>query len=360
MQDQVYCSLCTEKVDPMQKGAKLMGKASMKFRCNKCNTVAAAQQRWLGTWPIEEFKDLPDEAIAAFYKSAHGANPYKLKSLTMDSLKSVFIERQQETEFTEYLPINVWMSRGFTEEQVKACPSKPQKVRGTVYAVEVEQKSKSKITDQVRERIRDIQKNSKKALRQKASNPIKRLLADGSSTEVGAEAARVAEREAEDSSSSSDSEAARKQKKEEAKNKKKAKEAEKQGQQEEKDRKAAEAKRQKQEQSAKDKAAKEAAKAVKATQAFATKVTAKLSPLIPQMERIQQHDSFSQSPVWAQERFVKNNVSMIGLKAEADLAMKDKSPPPLSATLDDVGKLTQEAAAIIKIFNPILAALEKL
>ena len=355
----------------MQKGVKLTSKASMKFRCNKCNTAAAAQQRWLGTWPIKEFKDLPDEAIAAFYKSAHGANPYKLKSLTMDSLKSVFIERQQETEFMEYLPINVWMSRGFTEEQVKACPSKPHQVREAVYAVEVEQKSKSKITDQVRERIRDIQKNSKKTLRQQASNPLKRLLADGSSTEVGAEAARtavralagsvgVAEREAEDSSSSSDSEAARKQKKEEAKNKKKATEAEKQGQQEEKDRKAAEAKRQKQEQSAKDKAAKEAAKAVKATQAFATKVTAKLSPLIPQMERIQQHDSFSQSPVWAQERFVKNNVSMIGLKAEADLAMKDKSPPPLSATQDDVGKLTQEAAAIIKIFNPILAALEKL
>ncbi len=352
----------------MHKGVKLMGKWRMKFRCNKCNTVAAAQQRWLGTWPIDEFKDLPEEAIAAFYKSAHGANPYKLKSLTMDSLKSVFIERQQETEFTEYLPINVWMSRGFTEEQVKACLSKPHKVWEAVYAVEVEQMSKSKITDQVRERIRDIQKNSKKALRQQAPNAIKRLLADGSSTEVGAEAARaavralvgIAEREAEDSSSSSDSEAARKQKKEEAKNKKKAKEAEKQGQQEEKDRKAAEAKRQKQEQSAKDKAAKEAAKAVKATQAFATKVTAKLSPLIPQMERIQQHDSFSQSPVWAQERFVKNNVSMIGLEAEADLAMKDKSPPPLSATQDDVGKLTQEAAAIIKIFNPILAALEKL
>ena len=216
MQDQIICSLCTEKVDPMQKGAKLMGKASMKFRCNKCNvnTVAAAQQRWLGTWPIEEFKDLPDEAIAAFYKSAHGANPYKLKSLTMDSLKSVFIERQQETEFTEYLPINVWMSRGFTEEQVKACPSKPHKVWEAVYAVEVEQKFMTKITDQVRERIRDIQKNSKKASRQKTSNPLKRLLADGSSTEVGAEAARtavralagsvgVAEREAEDSSSSS-------------------------------------------------------------------------------------------------------------------------------------------------------------
>ena len=49
-----------------------------------------------------------------------------------------------------------------------------------------------------------------------------------------------------------------------------------------------------------------------------------------------------------------------GLKAEADHAMKAKSPPPLSATQDDVGKLTQEAAAIIKIFNPILAALEKL
>ena len=172
----------------------------------------------------------------------------------MDSLKSVFIERQQETKFTECLPINVWMSRGFTEEQVKACPSKPHKVWETVYAVEVEQKSMSKITGQVRERIRDIQKNSKKALRQKASNPLKRLLADGSSTEVGAEAAPttatasagsvgVAEREAEDSSSSSDSEAARKLKKKEAKNKKKAKEAEQQGQQEEKDRKAAEAKR---------------------------------------------------------------------------------------------------------------------
>ena len=51
---------------------------------------------------------------------------------------------------------------------------------------------------------------------------------------------------------------------------------------------------------------------------------------------------------------------MIGLKAEADHAMEDKSPPPLSATPDDVGKLAQEAAAIIKIFNPILAALEKL
>ena len=51
---------------------------------------------------------------------------------------------------------------------------------------------------------------------------------------------------------------------------------------------------------------------------------------------------------------------MIGLKAEADNAMKDKSPPPLSATQDDVGKLTKEAAAIIKIFNPILAALGKI
>ena len=65
-----------------------------------------------------------------------------MKHLTTDALKKIYADRDQDTLFSEGLPLNVWVARGFTEDQVKAFPSTPHEKFGTVYAVEAHQASK--------------------------------------------------------------------------------------------------------------------------------------------------------------------------------------------------------------------------
>ena len=351
------CELCAVELDPLGKGIRLVKKSTMSFWCARCNSVCAIQQRWLGTWPIEEFKDLDDNTVEEFYKKAHGGNLHKLKAMTTDMLKAIFTQRYSETDFTEWLPINVWTSRGFTKEQVEACPSKKHEKWGDVYAVNVEQISKSKITDTVKERLRDIQRNSKKVLKRRGphSGGIDQLMASsaGASGEGNVPSAEPVD----GSSDTSDDEDGGAAKATAAKKKKKTQAAE--AAAEERAQKAAEAKKLRQDQAVALKAQKEKEKECKAVRALATKIVAKLGPLIPQMERVQQNPRFADLPRWATSRFHDANVNVVGYKNEATLSMKSSSPVRLTCTAEMVTALAAECATVIKILDPMLVAADK-
>jgi len=351
------CELCAVELDPLGKGIRLVKKSTMSFWCARCNSVCAIQQRWLGTWPIEEFKDLDDNTVEEFYKKAHGGNLHKLKAMTTDMLKAIFTQRYSETDFTEWLPINVWTSRGFTKEQVEACPSKKHEKWGDVYAVNVEQISKSKITDTVKERLRDIQRNSKKVLKRRGphSGGIDQLMASsaGASGEGNVPSAEPVD----GSSDTSDDEDGGAAKATAAKKKKKTQAAE--AAAEERAQKAAEAKKLRQDQAVALKAQKEKEKECKAVRALATKIVAKLGPLIPQMERVQQNPRFADLPRWATSRFHDANVNVVGYKNEATVSMKSSSPVRLTCTAEMVTALAAECATVIKILDPMLVAADK-
>ena len=128
---------------------------------------------------------------------------------------------------------------------------------------------------------------------------------------------------------------------------------------EERAQKAAEAKKLRQDQAVALKAQKEKEKECKAVRALATKIVAKLGPLIPQMERVQQNPRFADLPRWATSRFHDANVNVVGYKNEATVSMKSSSPVRLTCTAEMVTALAAECATVIKILDPMLVAADK-
>ena len=376
------CSLCGDKVDPLKKGVRLRAKQPKTWCCHKCNAVNSKQHHWLGTWPINEFKDLPDDAVRKFYKAAHGAKVPKMKHLTMDALKKIYTEREQDTLFSESLPLNVWVSRGFTEDQVKAFQSTPHEKFGTVYAVEVHQVSKSKVVEEVRERIRNLTqtKSQKRSKPMPASDDHPHTLAHMSGTcdnvaNEFADGDDAPEHNSDggssssSSSSSTSSDGATTKKKKKNRTKPKAKQ----------DARAAKAKladAAKQERLEKAAAAKATAKQQrelaqqelkqkqdtkkrhKTTHEFATKIIAKVSPLVPQMEAVAQHPDVDKAPQWVLQRFTDVRLKAIAAKTEAEHAMKVKEPHQLSCDQTAVTELVKECVAILKVMLPILDAVK--
>ena len=125
--------------------------------------------KWLGSWPIPEFEDLGDAEVQQFYREALSATPKHMKATTETILEKSITKRIEEATLGEYFPENVWVARGWTEEQINKSDSKPHPLYSKVFRIDIESVKSAKITDKVRKRLRELtEKHISKDLVKKA------------------------------------------------------------------------------------------------------------------------------------------------------------------------------------------------
>ena len=116
----VWCSWCGSHLPIMRCRAK----SSNKFQCKVCATKCTQLSRVCGSWPVTDFKELPDDQQKSFFKSIAGKGMSGIKGIVEDLLQR--IEKKEDTfcEGGKFLPLSVWERKGFniTDIETKTLP----------------------------------------------------------------------------------------------------------------------------------------------------------------------------------------------------------------------------------------------
>jgi hypothetical protein len=114
-----YCTKCGYVVDPITKGVRLLKKTPPTFECSQCNSKSTMLHRMLGSWPMQEFKELGLEEQQAFWRSSSSSKE-GLKRSVEQHLLSRLVEVQCAKDAGPFLPLSVWSKQGYDVEDIKA------------------------------------------------------------------------------------------------------------------------------------------------------------------------------------------------------------------------------------------------
>jgi hypothetical protein len=132
------CSKCKTPVDPL----RCSGKSEATFKCSGCNSKCVMLHKRYGKWPIGNFKLLSDDDQAEFYKSTHTKSIDDIEKMLTEKLSKTDTEYKGTENKGEWLPMSVWVSRGWNEAEILSTATskntKPHPRWGTVYQVCVE------------------------------------------------------------------------------------------------------------------------------------------------------------------------------------------------------------------------------
>jgi len=72
------CTKCGYTVDPLEKGTKLISKQKPTWNCRRCNAHTVQLQQLFGSWPLPEFRELPEAEKTRFWQeTAHTKDDLK-------------------------------------------------------------------------------------------------------------------------------------------------------------------------------------------------------------------------------------------------------------------------------------------
>ena len=153
---QPTCRKCGQPCDLQRLVNKGKGKPRNNVVCRGCNSATTMLSRHLGSWPVPAFQGLSQDQQIAFWKNCN-AIIMKQGKLDYGSIRAALCiqleEKQTEiakAEFnSEYLPLSVWVQRGFNADDVKKglCEIHPQ--LGETYAIALKSVSKGYIKEKV-------------------------------------------------------------------------------------------------------------------------------------------------------------------------------------------------------------------
>ena len=126
-----YCGFCGLEVSPLRVRLHTKGAAGRDpvFKCTTCNTRIVQLARAFNGWPTESFKGLDIEAKRAFMREiaeAKGAHQVMLRASKL--LQSYEEHEEFYAEGGDFLPLEVWQSRGFNSANILN-KSKPSDIR---------------------------------------------------------------------------------------------------------------------------------------------------------------------------------------------------------------------------------------
>ena len=133
------CRLCQQWKPPAQ--GRLRGDL---FDCHGCLALQRSVARHLGEVPAE-LKKLSREDQAAFFRenAYHGRTPgtqvywKTVRAALLTAVCSQRVEERRTQISGEFLPLSVWLARGWDESTVKGCEQEESATLGTVYRVDV-------------------------------------------------------------------------------------------------------------------------------------------------------------------------------------------------------------------------------
>ena len=145
-----HCKSCGDEVDPLAPGTRLSSKKKGTFKCNRCDSVDTRLRKLLGTSEVPYLNDFSKSEVQDFYvNAAAAAGGKQLEVCVKDELKKHVVKRKTKRGREEWLPLGAWVARGWTEDVVRAHPSKEDATKGTVYNVGIEQV----FTDDIDEKV---------------------------------------------------------------------------------------------------------------------------------------------------------------------------------------------------------------
>lgn len=171
------CGWCQVHYDALQ--MKLHGK---KYICKSCGSLNQMMYRHLGPGQ-DMFDGMSSDDVASFFQEAsdlpdHGdKGRWKIIRALYIEKQVCQMERKQKTKVTgEWLPMNVWVSRGWTEEQVRAYNDFEEGgPAGTLWRIPVKSTSSEAIRRSVEEQVMERERSLKKRRVQQPKSKAKAL-----------------------------------------------------------------------------------------------------------------------------------------------------------------------------------------
>ena len=83
----ILCVRCNSELDPVLPGVRVVSEAKLLYECPTCSCVDARLRKLLGTWPVDEMRDMKEQDVFDFYqRAAATAGPHGLKTMVKSIL----------------------------------------------------------------------------------------------------------------------------------------------------------------------------------------------------------------------------------------------------------------------------------
>lgn len=136
------------------------GEGRVNAVCKGCNSATTMLSRNLGKWPIPAFSGLSPEQQVGFWKQCQniiqkqGRLDYgSIRACLTISLQERQIEIAKANFTSEYLPLSVWVTRGFDEARVRNGIKETHPILGETFAIPLKTASKEHVREKVEEMI---------------------------------------------------------------------------------------------------------------------------------------------------------------------------------------------------------------
>ena len=156
----IRCTQCNDQIDVLSPGVRACSKVKQRFECARCASVDTRLRKLLGTWPIDEMRDAPEQDTFDFYRrAAASVGPHSLTVCVKHILAKLLTKRKTNRNRAEWLPMSVWEARGWTKDIIERHESKTDESKGVLWNINIEQEFDDTIDETVEQRIRDLRNN---------------------------------------------------------------------------------------------------------------------------------------------------------------------------------------------------------
>ena len=149
MQNSKFCKKRRVPMDISRLVQKTKGEPKSSLICRSCNASTTMLSRHLGSWPVKDFTLLPQDAQISFWRKCsdviqqNGRLDYQhLRA----NLSLSLVQREVETtavRWTEdFLPLSVWVAKGFDADLVKKGEKETNPVLGETFALPLKSRCK--------------------------------------------------------------------------------------------------------------------------------------------------------------------------------------------------------------------------
>jgi len=269
-------------------------------------------------------------------------------------------EKNTTSEGSKFLPLNVWKRKGFNTHLIKKKGKhEVNRVLGDTYQVPIKTVQKEKVCNLARSQLLRMEQNMKR----KRLSPRDKKNFDDDIDDVQAEGIQPKPSTKSSKSSSSSSSSSSSESNVKKKGKKNAKKARKRAKKQAKADKKAEQERKQRERSELRKHAqqeRDRAKLTKKIHNDATRAATKMSSALFGLADLMRSPVFQVLPNLVQNKAQEAYNFVQEIDRECKKALKDKSPEPLTFTLEDVADRCKDALAVKNAATKMLSSLEGL
>ncbi len=148
------CKRCLTPTDVSVGGCKVWGKPpNFKVMCKTCSVRDNILRRLCGSWPIQEFHELPENDQVEFYKQC-GTAIADIRKHVSDTIVRVLMMRYENSRSGQFLPLSVYLRMGYKTEDILSNTNpgdiEDHPVLGTTYRLHLHCKSFALVEEEVR------------------------------------------------------------------------------------------------------------------------------------------------------------------------------------------------------------------